>query len=64
MSLDVHQVLGIAADSAEDPEHALHEEWRLDRLASTKWASVVEMADVVALELEARPLPPRPDFTI
>ena len=45
---------GIGADAAEDAEDRLHEERRLDQLALEEVREVVEVADVVALELEAR----------
>ena len=47
-------VLGIGADAAEDAEDGLHEERRLDQLAVEKVREIIEMADVVAFELEAR----------
>ena len=48
------QVLGVGADAAEDAEDRLHEERRLDEPALEEVREVVEVADVVALELEAR----------
>ena len=50
----VHEVVGIGADAAEDAEDRLHEERRLHQSALQKMREVVQMADVVALELEAR----------
>ena len=50
----VQQVLRIGADAAEDAEDRLHEERRLDQAAVEEVRQVVEVADVVALELEAR----------
>ncbi len=47
-------VLGMRADAAEDAEHALHEERRLDQAAIDEIGAGVEMADVVALDLETR----------
>ena len=52
--LGMREILGIGADAAEDAEDALHEERRLDQLAVEEMGEGVEMADVVALELEAR----------
>ena len=40
-------------DAAQDAEHRLHEERRLDHAAVEEVGQVVEVADVVALELEA-----------
>jgi hypothetical protein len=48
------QFLGIGADAAEDAEDRLHEERRLDQPAVDEMRQVVEVADVVAFELEAR----------
>ena len=42
------------ADAAEDAEHGLHEERRLDQPALEEVGEIVEMGRVVALELEAR----------
>ena len=42
------------ADAAEDAEHALHQERRLDQLAFGEMSEVVQVTDVVAFELEAR----------
>ena len=47
------QVLGIGADAAEDAEDQLDEQRRLDQAAIEHVGEVVEVADVVALELEA-----------
>jgi hypothetical protein len=52
-ALHVHEVLGLGADPAEDPEDALHEQRRLDEPAVQAVREVVDLADVVALELEA-----------
>ena len=53
-ALHVQQVLGVGADAAEDAEDRLHEQRRLDQPALEEVGEVVEVADVVALELEAR----------
>ena len=53
-ALHMRDVLGMGADAAEDAEHALHEERRLDQAAIGEMGKRVEMADVVALDLEAR----------
>ena len=53
-ALHVRDVLGMRADAAEDAEHRLDEERRLDQPAVGEMGERVEMADVVALELEAR----------
>ena len=52
-ALHVHEVLDVGADAAEDPEDRLHEQRRLDEAAVEEVREVVEVADVVALELEA-----------
>ena len=49
----MHHVLRIRADAAEDAEDRLHEERRLDELAVEEVGEIVEVADIVALELEA-----------
>src|SRR5260221_9589184 len=48
------QVLGIGGDADENPEDALHQERRLHQLAVEEMSERIEMADIVALELEAR----------
>ena len=48
------EVLAVGADAAEDAEDGLHEERRLDQAAVEEVSEIVEMADVVAFELEAR----------
>src|SRR5215467_12905525 len=48
------EVLGIGADPAKDAEDRLHEERRLDEAALEEVREVIEMADIVAFELEAR----------
>src|SRR5260370_5503590 len=53
-ALPMRDVLGIGADAAEDAEDRLHEERRLDEAAIEEMREVVEVADIVALELEAR----------
>ncbi len=50
----MHDVLGVRTDAAEDAENALHEEGRLDEAAVDEMGERVEVADVVALDLEAR----------
>jgi len=50
----VHEVLDVGADAAEDAEDGLHEKGRLHPPAVEEVRQVVQMADVVALELEAR----------
>ena len=52
-ALHLHDVLGMRADAAEDAEHRLHEQRRLDHAAVEEVPQRVEMADVVALDLEA-----------
>ena len=44
----------IGADAAQDAEHALDQKRRLDQLAIREVGKRVEVADVVAFELEAR----------
>ena len=51
----MHQVLDVRADPAEDPEDALDEQRRLDDAGIEEMGERVEVADVVALELEAGP---------
>jgi hypothetical protein len=46
--------LGIGADATEDAEDRLHEQRRLHNPALEEMGERVEMADVVALEFEAR----------
>ena len=53
-ALHVRDVLGMRADAAEDAEHALDEERRLDDAAIEEVRSRVQVPDVVALDLEAR----------
>ena len=53
-ALHVDDVLGIGADAAENAEDRLHEQRRLHQLAVEEMRERVEMADVVAFELEAR----------
>src|SRR6185312_5188802 len=42
------------ADAAENAEHSLHEQRRLDEPALQEMREIVKMGGVVALELEAR----------
>ena len=53
-ALHVHHVVGMRPDAAEDAEHGLDEQRRLDEAALEEMREVVEMGGVVALELEAR----------
>ena len=53
-ALHVHDVLGMRADAAEDAEHALDEQRRLHDAAIEEMLGRVQVADVVALDLEAR----------
>jgi len=48
----MREVLEVRADAAENAEDALNEEGRLDELAIDKVGKIIEVADVVALELE------------
>src|SRR6516225_3809604 len=50
--LHVDEVFGICADAAEDAENRLHEKWRLDQPPFEEVREVIEVADIVALELE------------
>jgi hypothetical protein len=50
----VHHVLRMRADAAKNAEHGLHQERRLDQLAFGEMSEVVQVANVVAFELEAR----------
>src|SRR6266513_2250348 len=45
-------ILRIGANAAEDPEDRLHEKRRLDQPPIEEAREIVEMADVIALELE------------
>ena len=54
-ALHVHDVLGMRADAAEQAEHGLNEQRRLDDARVQEVRQVVEMRGVVALELEPRP---------
>src|SRR5262249_20071447 len=42
-----HHILRMRADAAEDAEHALHQEGRLDQLALREMSEVVQVTDVV-----------------
>src|SRR6267142_1036295 len=53
-ALHVHHVLGMRADAAADAEHRLDEERRLEQPPVDEVRRHVEVADVVALDLEAR----------
>ncbi len=50
----VGKIARIRADAAEDAEHSLDQERRLDQLAVREVRERVQVPDVVALELEAR----------
>jgi hypothetical protein len=50
----VGDVFGMDTDATQVAEHRLDEERRLDEPAIGKVREVVEMADVIAFELEAR----------
>src|SRR6185437_3585001 len=52
--LHMGEVFGVGADAAENAEDRLHEERRLDQLAVKEMRQRVEMADIVAFELELR----------
>ena len=54
--LHVDQVLDVGPDAAEDPKHALDEQRRLDDAGVEEVGERVQVAHVVALELEASPL--------
>src|ERR1022692_2380172 len=55
-ALHVHDVVRVATDAAQNAKNALNEKWRLDQRAIEKVARGIKMADVVALDLEARPI--------
>ena len=55
-ALHVGDVVGMRSDAAEDPEHALDEQRRLDHTALQEMRGRVQVADVVALDLEASPV--------
>src|SRR5690606_37624662 len=46
----------VGSYAAENAEYALHQKRRLDQLAVGEMGQVVEMADVVTFEFEARPV--------
>ena len=52
------EVAHLGADAAENAEDELDEEGRLDQLAVDEMGEIVEVADVVALVLEAHALRP------
>jgi hypothetical protein len=56
-ALHMAEILRCGADAAQDAEDRLHEERRLDQPAIEEMGEGVEVADVVALELEARAAP-------
>ena len=51
MCIDVFRM---RADAAENAEYRLHEQWRRDQSAIEEMREVVQMADVIAFELETR----------
>src|SRR5439155_1209196 len=53
-ALHVQHVLRMRADAAADAEHRLDEKRRLQQLAVEEMRRGVQVADVVALDLEAR----------
>src|SRR5262245_56479770 len=50
----MRDIFRVRSDAAEDAEDALHEEGRLDDAAIGKMRERIEMADVIALDLETR----------
>jgi hypothetical protein len=52
-ALHMDQVVMVGADAAQDPEDGLDEEGRLHHPAIDEMGKIVEMAHIVALELEA-----------
>ena len=50
----MRDVLGVCADATEDAEDGLHQHRRLDQFAVQKMCKIIEVADVVAFELELR----------
>src|SRR5271166_2637874 len=50
----MHHVLGMRPNPAQEAEHALNKERRFDQTAVDKMGERVEMADIVALDLEPR----------
>ena len=55
----LQHVFGMRADAAENAEHRLHEDRRLDDTAIKEMLQGIQMADVVALDLEAGVVPRR-----
>src|SRR5262249_37749026 len=53
-TLHMGDILGMCADSAQYSEYGLNEEWRFHEAAVEAVFQIVEMADVIAFELEAR----------
>ena len=52
--LHMQHILRMRANAAENPEHSLDEQRRLHQAAAIEMMQIVEMADIVALEFEAR----------
>ena len=53
-AMHVHEVFRVCSDAAQDAEDGLHEHRRLHETAVEEVLEVVQVADVIALELEAR----------
>src|SRR5207248_5763349 len=53
-ALHVRDIVGMRTDAAQNAKHALDEKRRLDNAALEEIRGRVQMADVVALDLEAR----------
>src|SRR6516165_4884232 len=51
--LHVDEVLRIRTDTAEDPKYSLNKKRRLNHATVEKMREIIEMADIVAFELEA-----------
>jgi hypothetical protein len=56
------EVLVIGADAAQDAEDRLHEERRLGEAPVEEMGQAIEMADVIAFELEAGAMPSPSSF--
>ncbi|MNT82867.1 hypothetical protein D3C72_2226580 [compost metagenome] len=52
-ALHMHHVFGMRADAAQNPEHALDEDGRLEQVALEEMGAGIEVSDIVALDLES-----------
>src|SRR5688572_6948754 len=52
--LHMHDVIGMGADTAEQAEAGLDEQWRFDQAFGPEIVEIVEMARIVAFEFVSR----------